>query len=62
MCPAIYLAENEIFSAFVQIYSKCFIEPTSDGFPDIDNAKNTGLTISPVRYKVKFTKRFNALI
>ncbi|KAI8090417.1 cytochrome P450 [Thamnidium elegans] len=62
MCPAIYLAETEIFSAFVQIYSRCFIEPTSDGFPDIDDARVGSLTIAPVNFKVKFTKRSNALV
>lgn len=58
MCPAIYLAETEIFSAFVQIYSRCMIEPTSNGFPDIGGARVGSLTITPVH----FTKRSNALI
>ncbi|GAA5808621.1 hypothetical protein MFLAVUS_002013 [Mucor flavus] len=62
ICPAIYLAETEIFSAFVQIYSRCIIEPTSDGFPDIDGARVGSLTVAPVHFKVKFTKRSNALI
>ncbi|KAG2229318.1 cytochrome P450 [Thamnidium elegans] len=57
ICPAIYLAEVEIFSAFIQIFSRCFVEPTSEGMPDIVGAKNAGLTIWPLPYKVKFTER-----
>lgn len=57
ICPAIYLAEVEIFSAFIQIFSRCSIEPTSEGMPDIVGAKNAGLTIWPLPYKVKFTER-----
>lgn len=61
ICPAISLAETEIFATFVQIFSRCFVEPTSDGLPDIESAVNSGLTTAPVRYKVKFIKRTSSL-
>lgn len=63
ICPAIYLAEIEIFQAFIQLFSRCIVEPTENaGMPDIVGAENAGLTISPIPYKVKFTKRADALI
>ncbi|GAA5798502.1 hypothetical protein HPULCUR_003906 [Helicostylum pulchrum] len=61
ICPAISLAETEIFAAFVQIFSRCSVEPADDGLPDIESAVNSGLTTAPVRYKVKFIKRTNSL-
>ncbi|KAG2196313.1 hypothetical protein INT47_009308 [Mucor saturninus] len=62
ICPAIYLAEIEIFQAFTQLFSRCFVEPTDAGMPDIVGAENAGLTILPIPYKVKFIKRSDALI
>lgn len=62
ICPAIYLAEIEIFQAFTQLFSRCFVEPTDAGMPDIVGAENAGLTLLPIPYKVKFIKRSDALI
>ncbi|KAF1806535.1 cytochrome P450 [Mucor lusitanicus] len=63
ICPGIYLAEVEIFYAFVQVFAKCFIEPVIPGdYPNIDDAKNAGLTVLPKDYQVKFTKRADAII
>ncbi|KAI9274024.1 cytochrome P450 [Helicostylum pulchrum] len=62
ICPGIYLAETEIFLAFVQMFARCYIEPSTDGLPDIDSAVNLGLTAAPVSYKVKFVKRADSLI
>lgn len=61
ICPAIYLAEVEIFIAFVELLARCFIEPAASGMPDIGGAKNAGLTLMPIPYKVKFTKRADFL-
>lgn len=57
ICPGIYLAEMETFVVFVELMSRCFIEPSEDGMPNIDKAENSGIVISPYPYKVKFTKR-----
>ncbi|CEP14774.1 hypothetical protein [Parasitella parasitica] len=63
ICPGIYLAEVEIFFAFVQLFARCFVEPILPGnYPDIDRAKDAGITVLPLPYHVKFTKRANALI
>ncbi|KAI9355505.1 hypothetical protein BD770DRAFT_391109 [Pilaira anomala] len=51
-----------MFLAFVQLFARCYIEPTSDGLPDIESAINAGLTTLPVSYKVKFIKRTDSLI
>ncbi|RCH93775.1 cytochrome P450 1 sub A member 2, partial [Rhizopus stolonifer] len=59
VCPGISLAEAEVFASFIQVYSRCFIEP-ADGktMPDIETLKNVGLTVLPAAQKLKFTKRF----
>lgn len=62
ICPAIYLAETELFAAFIQIFSRCRIEPTSDGMPDIEGAVSGTLTLMANRYKVKFIKRSDSLV
>lgn len=62
MCPAVYMAEVEIFSAFIQIFSRCSVEPTAGGMPDIEGAENAGLTILPHAYKVKFVRRPDSLV
>lgn len=61
ICPGIQLADAEMFSAFVQIFAKCFIEPMNS-VPDIKGAVNAGLVLTPHPFKVKFTKRFEWLI
>lgn len=62
ICPGIYLAETEIFLAFVQTFARCYIEPSTDGLLDIDSAVNLGLTTAPISYKVKFVKRADSPI
>ncbi|KAI9487029.1 MAG: cytochrome P450 [Benjaminiella poitrasii] len=58
ICPGIYLAEVEIFFGFIQVFSKCFIEPIDElQMPDLTGAENAGLAIPPLPYKVKFTRR-----
>lgn len=57
ICPGIYLAEAEMFVAFVEIFSRCFVEPTSDGQPNINTERVSTLTNLPVEYRIKFTKR-----
>lgn len=61
ICPGIYLAEAEMFIAFVEIFSRCFVEPTSDGPPNLNTERVSSLTILPVDYRVKFTKRTSNL-
>ncbi|KAI7896201.1 cytochrome P450 [Mucor mucedo] len=57
ICPAIHMAEVETFIGFVELMSRCFIEPGEDGMPNIDIAENGGVSILPSPYKVKFTDR-----
>ncbi|KAG2210501.1 hypothetical protein INT47_002443 [Mucor saturninus] len=59
ICPAIHMAEVETFVGFVELMSRCFIEPGEDGMPNINKAENGGIVVSPIPYKVKFTKRKN---
>lgn len=51
------MAEVQLFIALVEIFSRCYVEPASDGFPDIDSEIHGGLTARPVNYKVKFVQR-----
>ncbi|KAK4514192.1 uncharacterized protein ATC70_001779 [Mucor velutinosus] len=64
LCIGIYLAEVELFNAFIQVFARCKIEPISkDEYPDISTAReNAGLNILPPSYKVKFIKRQDALL
>ncbi|KAI7896202.1 cytochrome P450 [Mucor mucedo] len=59
ICPAIHMAEVETFIGFVELMSRCFIEPGEDGMPDINKAENGGISILPSPYKVKFINRKN---
>jgi hypothetical protein len=52
-----------MFMAFIQVFSKCRIEPeTESQLPNIVDVTNGGLTNLPNPYKVKFTKRTDALV
>ncbi|KAL7313016.1 hypothetical protein PS15m_008717 [Mucor circinelloides] len=64
LCPGAYLADVELFSAFVQVFAICKIKPISEGeYPDISSAReNAGLNILPPPCKIKFIKREDALI
>lgn len=53
------MSEVETFIGFIELMSRCFIEPGEDGMPNIDTSENGGITILPSPYKVKFTKRKN---
>ncbi|KAG2205811.1 hypothetical protein INT47_003994 [Mucor saturninus] len=59
ICPAIHMAEVETFIGFIELMSRCFIEPGEDGMPNINKADNGGIAILPLPYKVKFTNRKN---
>ncbi|KAG2204058.1 hypothetical protein INT47_007052 [Mucor saturninus] len=67
MCPGIYIAEVELFTSFIQVLSKCTIEPVRDAngkeqLPDIDHPVTAGLILLPIPYKVNFVERTNSLI
>ncbi|KAG2200914.1 hypothetical protein INT47_003149 [Mucor saturninus] len=59
-CPGSYLAEAEMFSAFVRILAGCTVEPPSEGMPGMDEAVNAGLHFLPVPCKLRFIKRKNS--
>lgn len=61
-CPGSYLAEAEMFSAFVHILAQCTIEPPVDGMPDIDGAVNSGLHFLPLPCKLRFIKRSDSYV
>ncbi|CEP19556.1 hypothetical protein [Parasitella parasitica] len=64
LCPGSYLAEVELFNAFVQVFARCKIEPISqEEYPDITGAReNAGLNILPPPYRVRFLKREDTLV
>ncbi|KAI9265520.1 cytochrome P450 [Helicostylum pulchrum] len=57
VCPAIYLAETEMFMAFIAIFSTCYVEPNNNQMPNIHDKLSGALTICPKSYQVKFIKR-----
>lgn len=57
ICPAIYLAETEMFMAFVEIFSRCYVEPVGNKMPNIHDKLSGALTVFPKSYQVKFIKR-----
>lgn len=61
-CPGVYLAEAEMFLAFVQILARCSIEPPSEGMPDINGLINAGLNCLPPPCKLHFIKRHDSLV
>ncbi|GAA5795286.1 cytochrome P450 [Helicostylum pulchrum] len=61
-CPGAHLSEIEIFSTFISVLAKCFIVPTDEGMPDMDRVTQVGFSNWPRKFKVKFTKRPDALI
>lgn len=52
------MAEAQLFVALVEILSRCYVEPASDGLPDIDSVIHGGLTARPVNYKIKFVRAY----
>ncbi|KAI7873245.1 cytochrome P450 [Mucor mucedo] len=66
LCAAVYMAEVELFMAFVQVITRCTIEPVRDidgkeHFPDIENSIIKGLILSPVPHKLNFIERKQSL-
>lgn len=51
-----------MFCAFIQVFARSFIEPVNGVMPNIEKARNAGLTLNPYRYKVKFVKRESCLL
>ncbi|CAO3635109.1 unnamed protein product [Mucor fragilis] len=61
ICPGIYLAEMEIFYAFVQIFARADIL-LDVKLPDIDGVQGAGITFTPNPYTLRYVARANALI
>ncbi len=62
ICPAIYLAEVEVFSTFVRMLAECFVEPIEEEMPDLENPQAAGVNLIPIPYKVKFTRRTDSYL
>ncbi|KAI8065891.1 cytochrome P450 [Gongronella butleri] len=67
ICPGIYLAESEMFHAWVQLFSRCTVEPGLDEqgrvqLPDLGDFEDDGVVISPMPFTVRFIPRANALL
>ncbi|KAI8144958.1 cytochrome P450 [Fennellomyces sp. T-0311] len=62
ICPGIYLSEVEMFSALIQIFVNCSIEPPLDSqgrpvMPDDTAVRNAGMVLTPAPYEVRFVDR-----
>ncbi|KAI8982617.1 cytochrome P450 [Pilobolus umbonatus] len=56
ICPGIYLAELEMYSAFTRLFSQCIIEAAGE-LPDLVKPALSNLISQPAPYKAKFTRR-----
>ncbi|CEG72390.1 hypothetical protein RMATCC62417_07956 [Rhizopus microsporus] len=62
ICPGIYMAEGEMFYTITKLISRCIIKPelSSTGeelYPDLQCGINTGISITPVPFKIRLIKR-----
>ncbi|ORZ01290.1 cytochrome P450 [Syncephalastrum racemosum] len=62
VCPGAHLAEVEIYNAFIRVLEKCDILPEMDEnkrpmYPDINNAKTGGVTVTPENMYMRFLLR-----
>lgn len=56
-----------MFNILVRVFAKCRIEPHLDDqgnpvYPNLDGARNGGLVVLPLDYKVRFVEREDRLI
>ncbi|KAI8886334.1 cytochrome P450 [Backusella circina FSU 941] len=61
-CPGIYLAEAEMFCAFIELFSRCRVEPIKDMqgnaiYPNIEDVDDIVIVQLPMPFKVKFVER-----
>ncbi|KAI8982663.1 cytochrome P450 [Pilobolus umbonatus] len=56
ICPGIYLAELELYSAVTTLFSKCTIE-AAETLPSLEKDLTSNLVCQPAPYKVKFVRR-----
>lgn len=57
----------EMFNVLVRIFARCTLEPALDDqgkpmLPDLDAARDGGITVLPPEYRVRFVPRADALI
>lgn len=46
-----------MFMAFVEIFSRCYVEPFDNKMPNIHDKLSGALTVFPKSYQVKFIER-----
>ncbi|KAJ8658608.1 hypothetical protein O0I10_005648 [Lichtheimia ornata] len=66
VCPAIHVAENQMFNTLVRLLAKATIEPMLDNnsnpiYPDMNALNYVGVVIIPGEDKMRFVKRNNPL-
>ncbi|KAI9269164.1 cytochrome P450 [Phascolomyces articulosus] len=63
ICPAMHLAEVQMFILVTNILARCDLKPPLDRtLPDLDDGRDAGAVMSPPPFKVIFTKRENSLL
>ncbi|KAI8982678.1 cytochrome P450 [Pilobolus umbonatus] len=61
ICPGIYLAELELYSAFTRLFSQCIVE-AADELPNLKRPVMVNVITQPRPYKAKFTRRTDGLL
>ncbi|KAI9493335.1 cytochrome P450 [Zychaea mexicana] len=63
ICPAMHLAEVQMFVLLTNVLARCDIKPPADSsLPDLDDGRDAGAVMSPPPFKLRFVKRENSLI
>ncbi|KAI7865851.1 cytochrome P450 [Spinellus fusiger] len=67
ICPGIYLAEAELFYVYVNLWSRCTIEPMLDSnnnpvYTDYTISIPYGLTLRPTPHELRFVERPDKLL
>ncbi|KAI8143436.1 cytochrome P450 [Fennellomyces sp. T-0311] len=62
-CPAVHLAEVQMFAFLTNIIAECDIETPVDGsLPYLDDAQDAGAVMSPPPFHMRFIRRSNSLL
>ncbi|KAI7864178.1 cytochrome P450 [Spinellus fusiger] len=67
ICPGIYLVEMELFYIYVNLWSRCTVEPMLDSnnnpiYADCTTSISYGLTLRPIPYELRFVERPDKLL
>ncbi|RCH92867.1 hypothetical protein CU097_003492 [Rhizopus azygosporus] len=65
ICPGIYMTKTELFYTLIKLVSRCITEPELSPdeerlYPDLQHGINTGVSVTPLPFKIRLIKRDNS--